>query len=59
MNATTACLFHVTAQFPEGGYKADVKASNPITALTKVINRLGLNEMPAGAFLITVTPKRK
>jgi hypothetical protein len=51
--------FHVTATFPEGSYKTDVKAANPIKAITKVIKKLGLDQMPADPFLITVTPKRK
>lgn len=59
MATTDLCRFHVTAQFPEGCYKTNVKASNPINAITKVIKKLGLDQMPADPFLITVTPKKK
>jgi len=43
----------------EGGYETDVKAANPVKAITKVIKYLGLNQMPADPFLITVAPRRK
>jgi len=58
MSAPVLCRFHVTAQFPEGGYETDVKAANPVKAITKVIKHLGLHQMPADPFLITVVPKR-
>lgn len=59
MTAPDLCQFHVTATFFEGSYKTDVKAANPIKAITKVIKKLGLDQMPSDPFLITVRPKRK
>lgn len=59
MDTASLNSYRIKAVVADSGvYITNVRAANPVDALMKVMERLGLGEVPASPFAMFVTPRQ-